>query len=319
MVAQPFLIACAISYLFSELTIGVLFLTAISAIWFGLSNAAKEIVDEQAIYKRERMYNLDIWTYIFSKLLILGLVAAVQVVIFVGILKGANAWLMDGYMPVVFRDSLSMSLFLFYLTLSGTLIGLLLSALFKKADEVMTWVPIVLIPQIMFAGVIAKVDQPFKKAVSGSMIGRWGTEGLARIQDNASKRAALQVWEKDTEGTYSLVDHDTDQEEGTYYLNGDDEQVLSSIMRYTFATKDSVLEIEHNGSIIHEEAIEVPSDEVITEPTVAVDELELYNDTKDIDHGSFVRSLIGNVFFISVLNAILMLLLYLRQAKKDSI
>ena len=43
----------------------VLFMIAISAIWLGTQNAAREIVVEQAIYQRERMYNLEFY-HIFS-------------------------------------------------------------------------------------------------------------------------------------------------------------------------------------------------------------------------------------------------------------
>ena len=48
----------------------------------------------------------------------------------------------------------------------------------------MSIIPIILIPQIIFAGVIASIDTKDKELISYTMLGRWGTEGLARIQND---------------------------------------------------------------------------------------------------------------------------------------
>ncbi len=43
-----------------------IFFVVVAAVWFGTSNAAREIVSERAIYMRERMVNLACSNYIFS-------------------------------------------------------------------------------------------------------------------------------------------------------------------------------------------------------------------------------------------------------------
>ena len=48
----------------------------------------------------------------------------------------------------------------------------------------MTVVPITLMPQIMLAGVMTKLDTPLIEILSFFTLGRWGTEGFARLQDN---------------------------------------------------------------------------------------------------------------------------------------
>src|SRR5262249_14332607 len=65
----------------------ILFLLALTAVWFGCSNAAREIVKERAIYLRERMVNLRPLPYVFSKVVVLGGVAAIQCVLFLVILR----------------------------------------------------------------------------------------------------------------------------------------------------------------------------------------------------------------------------------------
>ena len=41
-----------------------MFFVVVSAVWFGTSNAAREIVTERAIYLRERMVNLSLFNYV---------------------------------------------------------------------------------------------------------------------------------------------------------------------------------------------------------------------------------------------------------------
>src|SRR5699024_9244184 len=55
-----------------------LFLLVVSAVWFGCSNAAREIVREQAIYRRERMVNLSVVAYAASKFTVLGFLCFMQ-------------------------------------------------------------------------------------------------------------------------------------------------------------------------------------------------------------------------------------------------
>ena len=181
---QPIIIGGLISLVFSKFSIGVIFLTSISAIWFGVSNSAKEIVAELPIYKRERMYNLNINTYIVSKLLILSLIALIQVLIFVTIIyfnfkANATSEFPDTYLRP-FWKSVG---FLFMISCSATLLGLFLSSFFNNTEKVMTVVPITLMPQIMLAGVMTKLETPLIEILSFFTLGRWGTEGFSRLQD----------------------------------------------------------------------------------------------------------------------------------------
>jgi hypothetical protein len=66
---------------------------------------------------------------------------------------------------------------------AATLMGLVLSSLANSSEKVMSIVPISLIPQIMLAGVIAKINNPIVEWISYITLARWGTEGLSIIQD----------------------------------------------------------------------------------------------------------------------------------------
>lgn len=191
--AQPIIIGGLVSLVFNELSIGVFFMIAISAIWFGVSNAAKEIVSEIAVYKRERMYNLNINTYIVSKWFVLSLIALIQSIIFVSILYlNFKTNTIEGYSSTYLKSFFESTVFMFYLSFSATLMGLFLSSYFNTTEKVMTVVPIALMPQIMLAGVMTRIDNTIVEVLSFTTLGRWGTEGLTRIQDDAYIKAGVQ-------------------------------------------------------------------------------------------------------------------------------
>lgn len=187
LLAQPLIIGGLICLVFIQFRVGVLFLMTISAVWFGVSNSAKEIVGELSVYHRERMFNLNINMYILSKWSVLSLIAFVQSVLFVIIIYlnfRYNTY--ASFDEVYLRPFYKSVIFMFFISSSGTLIGLWLSASLSTTEKVMTVVPIVLMPQIMLAGVMTKINTTLVEILSFFTLGRWGTEGFARLQDDAS-------------------------------------------------------------------------------------------------------------------------------------
>src|SRR5690606_39216976 len=92
----------------------------------------------------------------------------------------------SGLEEIYLKNYMGSVLFMFYISSSASLIGLFLSSYYSTTEKVMTVVPIALMPQIMLAGVISKIDNLLVEFISFFMLGRWGTEGFARIQDRAS-------------------------------------------------------------------------------------------------------------------------------------
>src|SRR5207245_11656795 len=56
----------------------ILFIMAFAAVLFGCINGSREIVKEAAIYRRERAVNLGIIPYMFSKIVVLGMLCLFQ-------------------------------------------------------------------------------------------------------------------------------------------------------------------------------------------------------------------------------------------------
>ena len=179
MVGQAPIIAGLICLIFKDITSAVPFLLSVSAVWFGANNAAREIVGEAPIFKRERMFNQGIMAYMLSKITVLGTFAAIQSLLFTLIIA-SNFSNVDPSWNAPAQSFLWM----LFVSLAASMMGLFLSAIVSTTEKVMTLVPIALIPQIMLAGVVAKITSPIVEILSYITLSRWGNEGFCILQEN---------------------------------------------------------------------------------------------------------------------------------------
>jgi ABC transport system ATP-binding/permease protein len=173
---------------------------SLSALWFGCSNAARELTKEAAIYARERMVNLRVIPYVASKFFVLQWLALLQVgtmltiVYFLRAGYGINdppeactRWgilacsqlILDGV-----PGNFWMHLLNLYLTaLNGIGLGLLISAIVSNSDKAMSLVPLLLIPQVLFSGSfgIPSADETVKRGVGYGMALNWSLDQAKRI------------------------------------------------------------------------------------------------------------------------------------------
>jgi ABC-type multidrug transport system ATPase subunit len=168
--AQPLVIAGLICVVCNEMPL-IYFLLVISALWFGCSNAAQQIVKERAIYRRERMVNLRLDAYVLSKFLPLAGISAVQCLLMLLLV-----WLFKG------RDGsgLVQTIALALAAWNGVALGLVISALASNADKAMSVVPLTLIPQIILAGVLVPLpDMNGPTLVAADlMASRWANQAI---------------------------------------------------------------------------------------------------------------------------------------------
>jgi ABC-type multidrug transport system ATPase subunit len=127
-----------------------LFIAAIIAIWFGANNAIREIVAEAPIYRRERLANLKIPSYVFSKFAVLSGLGLLQCLLFVGILVALGRLRGPDFAPV--------TLILYATLLAGVSTGLFFSALVNSTEKGMSVLPLLLIPQLLLSGFLKPLD-----------------------------------------------------------------------------------------------------------------------------------------------------------------
>ena len=128
----------------------VLFILSFATVLFGTINGYREIVKEAAIYRRERSVNLGIMPYMFSKLVVLGFLSIVQSLILLLVTDLIEPVHQGVFLPV----NLEVLITFVLSSLAGLLVGLAISAVSSNNDSATSFIPIILLPQVVFAGVI---------------------------------------------------------------------------------------------------------------------------------------------------------------------
>jgi ABC-type multidrug transport system ATPase subunit/pSer/pThr/pTyr-binding forkhead associated (FHA) protein len=144
-------------------------LMVFTAIWLGTSNAAREIVKEMPIYRRERLVNLRVNAYLLSKVAVLSVICLVQTIVFVSII--ALGLGLPEYWPNVAA--------FFLIAVAGLMMGLTISAIASNVDRATSAVPLLLVPQIILSGAIVsahRVEPEFLRGVFYLAVSKWGYE-----------------------------------------------------------------------------------------------------------------------------------------------
>jgi ABC-type multidrug transport system ATPase subunit/pSer/pThr/pTyr-binding forkhead associated (FHA) protein len=149
-----------------------IFFLIVAAVWFGTSNAAREIVAERSIYLRERMVNLGLANYVFSKYLLLAFFCVVQCTILLSIVFFAL-----GFHGGIQAFAMQLAA-LVATSLSAVALGLMLSTVVQSAEAAMALTPIALIPQVVLGGLMVPMTTvPHLRYVMQVIPARWGFEG----------------------------------------------------------------------------------------------------------------------------------------------
>ncbi len=152
----------------------ILFIMAFAAVMFGCINGAREIVKEAPIYKRERTVNLGIAPYMFSKIVVLGLLCLAQSFVLTVMVSLKAPFPHATFLPPLLEIYITMAL----TSLAGLMTGLTVSALVPNNDRAMSIVPLILIPQVIFSGIIFKLDNPFIATLAAFFPARWAMAAM---------------------------------------------------------------------------------------------------------------------------------------------
>jgi ABC transport system ATP-binding/permease protein len=174
------------------------FLAAI-AVWLGTLNAIREISREDGIYRRERHVGLRVAPYVLSKLTVLGVLVLVQSSLLLAVVKArvdvpvsrqVLSFAMPGHLggigsvripyPSGALDGVWLTLVL--AGLASVAVALIVSAAVSNPDRAILAAPLIMVPQILFAGGVTPVhDLGPAKPLSYIVATRWGYEAIARV------------------------------------------------------------------------------------------------------------------------------------------
>lgn len=152
----------------------VLFIMAFATVLFGCINGTREIVKEAAIYRRERAVNLGIIPYMFSKISVLGVLCLFQSAVMTFIVEIGEP-LQQG---IVLSPILETYITLCLTSLTGLMIGLAISAIAPNNDRAISFVPIILLPQVIFSGAIIPLKDWLTQILAVVFPTRWAMAAL---------------------------------------------------------------------------------------------------------------------------------------------
>ncbi|MBN1990979.1 MAG: ATP-binding cassette domain-containing protein [Bacteroidales bacterium] len=185
---------------YENINIPVFFLMSIVAnLFIGTIIASDSIIKESNIVKREKFLFLSRTAYLNSKVILYAMLSALQSLLFT----------LVAFVILRIPDLfLSFWLVLFMMSLFGNLSGLIISSIFTSLSAVYIIVPFLVIPQILFSGIVIPFDK-FHYSVANRkevplignvMISRWGMESLlvSQFQHNQYQKHFFDVDQKES-------------------------------------------------------------------------------------------------------------------------
>ncbi len=168
------------AYIFSknENLPAYLFMSVVVALFLGLNVSAEEIIKDRKLLKREKFLNLSRFSYLSSKIVILFTISAIQTLSFV--LIGNSILEIQGL-------TFSYWAILFSTACFANILGLNISSGLNSVVSIYILIPLILVPQILFSGVIVNFDklhrsfssEQFVPVIGDMMASRWAFEALS--------------------------------------------------------------------------------------------------------------------------------------------
>ncbi|WP_269854541.1 FHA domain-containing protein [Streptomyces sp. RPT161] len=157
----------------------ILMILTVGMCFSGAANSVRELIKERVIYERERAVGLSRSAYLMSKVIVLGVITAIQGVIICGIGFAPRAMPTEG---VIFHNApaVEMTLMVIGIGFTSMMIGLVISSLVKTAEKTMPLLVMFAIVQVVFTGILFQLfNKPGVEQVAWLMPSRWALAGLA--------------------------------------------------------------------------------------------------------------------------------------------
>jgi len=180
-----------------------LLMSVIVFLFLGLTIASEEIIKDRKILQRESFLNLSRGSYLNSKILIMFTISAIQ----------SLAYVLIGNLVFEIKGMIfSYWLILFATSCFANLLGLNISSGLNSVITIYILVPFLLIPQILFSGVLVKFDK-LNKSISNQqvvpvigdlMTSRWAYEALSveQFKKNRFMHEFFGIEQKISNATY---------------------------------------------------------------------------------------------------------------------
>jgi len=220
-----------------------LLMSIIVALFLGLSVSAEEIIKDRKLRAREKFLHLSKGSYLISKVAILFTLSALQILLFVLIGNGLLG---------IKQMNWSFWIILFSIATFANILGLNISSAFKSAITVYIIIPIILIPQMILAGLLFNFDKLNANIVSKGnvpiigdiMASRWALEALAvkMFKDNPYEYPLFETVSKEHNANFKSAYWTKELQKKINYVSNN---FLSDDPAVQVAVEDALLTIKN--------------------------------------------------------------------------
>ena len=172
----------------------LMFLLMTGAIWLGITSSCREVVKERSIIEREFDVGLRSDAYILAKTTVLCALSAVQTLLMLAVV------LLLHPLDTAATDLLALAGLAILVAWVSVGLGLVVSTLARTVDQAAGVVPLVLIPQLIFAGAVIPLARmpALTETLAQFVYARWAYAGMGsaidldtRLDANRDDAAAL--------------------------------------------------------------------------------------------------------------------------------
>lgn len=150
---QPLLLAGVMHLVFPRPTASLIFLITLSSLWFGMSAAVRELIADRTVWLRERRVGVGVTAWLGSKIVVLGLLVALQCLVLTALVFPGSGLGPLGFSPIELAQGALLAGW------SGLATGLLVSALWGRSEAAVGTIVLLLVPEIAFSGIMTPLDK----------------------------------------------------------------------------------------------------------------------------------------------------------------
>ncbi|WPW28067.1 FHA domain-containing protein [Streptomyces atratus] len=159
----------------------IMLILAVGMCFSGAANSVRELIKERVIYERERATGLSRSAYLMSKVIVLGVITAIQGVIICGIGFATRELPAEG---LIMPPAVELCLTIIVLGFTSMMFGLVISSLVKTAEKTMPLLVMFAIVQVVFTGILFQVyGSPGLEQFAWLMPSRWAIAGAGATLD----------------------------------------------------------------------------------------------------------------------------------------
>ncbi|WP_274556724.1 FHA domain-containing protein [Streptomyces spiramyceticus] len=161
----------------------IMLILAVGMCFSGAANSVRELIKERVIYERERATGLSRSAYLMSKVIVLGVITAIQGVIICAIGFASRDLPEEG---LLMPPAVELCVIIIALGFTSMMFGLVISSLVKTAEKTMPLLVMFAIVQVVFTGILFQVyGSPGLEQFAWLMPSRWAIAGAGATLDLA--------------------------------------------------------------------------------------------------------------------------------------